>query len=265
MTLETLQNQFSDFLRERSDDVRPLVQGGPHAGVDTMLGIYRNAYAIRLIKILRGDFGRLHRLTGDATFDRFAAAYLAKHPSTSFSVRWVGAGLADFLATCDPWRSNAELAQLARLEWAQVMAFDAAGAPLVRRDAMASVAPADWPSLVFVPHASVQMLSISPDIFALWQALGRDEAIGARPTGFAADAPHLVWRLGLDVKLRPFEPDEAEAFTAAAASETFASICERLGDIVGFDRAAMRAVELLDRWLNSGMIGEMRVMPTGSA
>jgi hypothetical protein len=264
MTLAMLQNRFSDFLRDRSDDVRKQVRGGPNAGVDTMLGIYRNAYTIRLIKILRGDFSRLHRLAGDATFDRFAAAYLAAHPSTSFSVRWVGAGLADFLAAQEPWRRNPELAQLARLEWAQIMAFDAADAPLARREDLASVAPADWPNLVFAPHASVQVLAISPDIFAMWQALGGDEALGVRPTRFAADTLHLVWRLGLDVKLRPLEPDEADAFAAAIAGKNFAAICERLAEHVGEERAAMRAVELLARWIDSGTIGRIEIMPTQS-
>ena len=265
MTLATLQSRFLNYLRARSDDVRAQVRGGPKAGVDTMLGIYRNAYAIRLIKILRGDFSRLHRLVGDAMFDRLAGDYLAAQPSTSFSVRWVGAGLPDFLAAHETWRRNPELAQLARLEWAQIMAFDAADVPLARREDLAPIAPADWPNLVFAPHASVQVLAISPDIFAMWQVLGGDEALGARPTRFAADTPHLVWRLGLDVKLRPLEPDEAEAFAAAIAGENFAAICERLADFVGFERAAARAAELLDRWLNAGMIGEIRVMPTGSA
>ncbi len=126
MTLATLQSRFSDYLRARSDDVRAQVRGGPHAGIDTMLGIYRNAYTLRLIKILRGDFDRLRRLVGDANFDRLAGAYLAANPSTSFSVRWVGAGLPEFLVTHETGRRHPELVQLARLEWAQIMAFDAA-------------------------------------------------------------------------------------------------------------------------------------------
>lgn len=265
MTLASLQTQFSDFLRARSDAVRSQVRGGAHAGIDTMLGIYRNAYAIRLVKILRGDFSRLHRLVGDATFDRLAGDYLAAQPSTSFSVRWIGAGLSAFLAAHEPWHRHPELAQLARLEWAQIMAFDAADAPLARREDLAAVAPADWPHLVLAPHASVQILSIAPDIFAMWQALGSDEPLGERPPQLAVDAPHLVWRLGLDVKLRALETDEAAALDTAMADRNFADICERLAWHVGDDRAAARAVELLDRWLNSGMIGEIRTMPTGSA
>lgn len=265
MTLAGLQNDFADFLFERSDGVRARVRGGPHADLDTLLGIYRNAYAIRLVTILRDDFSRLHRLIGNATFDRIAANYLDARPSTSFSVRWVGAGFADFLASQEAGCTNPELVQLARLEWAQITAFDAADAPLLRREDLASVAPADWPNLVFVPHASVQVLAISPDVFALWQVLGEDKPVGPRPAQLASDTPHLVWRLGLDVKLRPLEPDEADAFAAAVAGENFAEICERLADYVGEDRAALRAAELLDRWTTGGMIGRIEGTSTGSA
>ena len=264
MTLTHLQNDFADFLRDRSDAVRAQLRGGPHADLDTMLRIYRNAYTLRLTGILRSDYSRLDKLAGDETFNRIAAAYLAAHPSTFFSVRWVGAALPGFLAAAEPWRRNPELAQLARLEWAQVMAFDAADAPLSVRDDVATVAPDDWPGLSFVPHASVQVLSISPDIFALWEALDGDEPIAARPAQFAANAPHLVWRLGLDVKLRPLEADEGDAFAAAIAGENFAAICERLAQHVGEERAAMRAAELLVRWIDNGMIGRVDVTPTQS-
>ncbi len=263
MTLARLQNDFADFLRDRSDAVRSHLRGGPHADLDTMLGIYRNAYTLRLTGILRSDYSRLNKLAGDETFNRIAAAYLAAHPSTFFSVRWVGAALPGFLAATEPWRRNPELAQLAQLEWAQVMAFDATDKPLAVRDDVATVAPDDWPGLSFVPHASVQVLSISPDIHALWQALG-GEPIGARPARFAADAPHLVWRLGLDVKLRPLETDEAVALEAAIAGESYAAICERLAGQVGDERAAMRAAELLARWIDNGMIGRVNVTPTQS-
>jgi hypothetical protein len=264
MPLTGLQREFADFLRDRPNAIRERVRGGPHASVETLLGIYHNAYAIRLIKILREEFARLRKFLGDAAFDRLAKAYLAEHPSKYFSVRWLGIDVAAFLAARDPWRANPELAQLAQLEWAQAMAFDAADAPLARREDLTAVPPADWPGLKLTPHASVQILSVSPDLFALWQALGRDEKIGERPAHFAPDAPHLVWRLGLDVKLRPLETDEAEAWNAAIAGEPFAELCERLAAHVGADRAAVRAAELLDRWISTGMIGRIEFTPSMS-
>jgi hypothetical protein len=265
MTLTNLQGAFSDFLRDRPNALRDRVRGGPHADIDTLLGIYRSAYTIRLVKILQDDFDRLRKFAGDALFDRIAKEYLAAHPSIFFSVRWIGGGLADFLAGTGPWRNDPELVQLARLEWAQTMAFDAADAPLATREELVSVPPVNWPDLTLSPHASVQLLAISPDIFALWQALGRDEPAGEKPARFAPDVPHLVWRTGLDVKLRELEPDEADAWAAAIEGEPFAAICERLCDHVPVDRAALRAAELLDRWITTGMVGRIDFTPTMSS
>lgn len=263
--LRNLQGTFADFLLGRASDIAARVQGGPHADARTLLGIYRNAYRIRLVKVLREDFKRLRRFLGDAVFDRMAAAYLTACPSRSFSVRWLGDRLPDFLATTDPWALDRAITQLAQIEWAQSMAFDAADEPLLARETLASVAPGDWPSLVLALHPSVQILSISPDIFVAWQQLGSDDAsIGERPAALAPDAPLLVWRLGLDVKLRPLETDEADMLEGIVAGEPFAALCERIAAHVGTERAAWRTAELLERFVAAGMLGSANVARTGS-
>ncbi|MEX0807688.1 MAG: DNA-binding domain-containing protein [Dongiaceae bacterium] len=256
-SLARLQQDFADFLHDRPSDIRAQVTGGPNAGLDTLLGIYRNAYTVRLVGILRDEFATLRALVGDRAFDRIARAYLAAHPSTYFSVRWIGIGLADYLATADPWRADMSLAQIAQIEWAQTMAFDAADRPLVSRADLAVVPPTGWPGLILTLHPSVQILSVSPDLFAIWNRIAQGEPADAKPATVAARAPHLVWRIGLDVKLRPIEPDEAAALDAVATGQTFADICELLAGHVGPDRAAMRAATLLERWVSTDMIGRV--------
>lgn len=265
MPLADLQRDFADFLLDRPSRIQEKVAGGPHATPDRLLGIYRNAYGARLVGILRDEFPGLRRLAGDDAFDRIARAYLTAHPSRYSSVRWIGIGLADFLAETDAWRADTGLSEMARIEWAQTMAFDAADRPLATRDDLASVPPTGWPGLVLVPHASVQTIAVSPDVFAVWNRVSRGEDAGARPTDLAPPAPHLVWRTGLDVKLRAFETDEAAAWTAAVAGHHFADICECLAAHVGSDQAAYRAATLLDRWVSTGMIGRIEFMPDMSS
>ncbi|MEX2296222.1 MAG: DNA-binding domain-containing protein [Dongiaceae bacterium] len=264
-SLAHLQRNFADFLRDRPNKIRAQVTGGPNAGLDTLLGIYRNAYTARLVGILRDEFAKLRSLIGDREFDRIAHGYLAAHPSKYFSVRWIGIDLADFLTVAEPWRADTALAQIARIEWAQTMAFDAADRPLVLRADLTTIPPTGWPGLILTLHPSVQILSVSPDIFAIWNRLAQGEEAGAKPAAIAPEAPHLVWRIGLDVKLRPAEPDEADALDAVAAGLTFADICERLSDHVGADRAAFRAAELLERWVSMEMIGRIEFSPDMSS
>jgi hypothetical protein len=263
--LAHLQQDFADFLRDRSSAIRDRIKGGPHAELDTLLGIYRNAYTGRLVGILREEFAKLRLLVGDGSFDELAHAYLAAHPSTYFSVRWIGRELADFLATAEAWRMDPALAQIARIEWAETMAFDAADRPLVARADLATVPPTAWPGLVLTLHASVNRLSVSPDIFAIWNRLANEEPAGSRPTAPTTETPHLVWRIGLDVKLRPAEIDEAAALDAVANGESFAVICELLADHVGADQAAFRAAALLERWVSSEMIGRIEFSPDMSS
>ncbi|MEX2201369.1 MAG: DNA-binding domain-containing protein [Dongiaceae bacterium] len=263
--LARLQQDFVDFLRDRPSAIRDRIKGGPHADLDTLLGIYRNAYTGRLVGILGEEFPKLRRLAGDRVFDDLAHAYLAAHPSTYFSVRWIGRELADFLATAEPWRKDPGLAQIARIEWAETMAFDAADRPLVVRADLVAVPPTAWPGLTLTLHASVNRLPVSPDIFAIWNRLANEEPPGSLPAVLAPEVPHLVWRTGLDVKLRPAEQDEAAALDALADGESFAGICERLADHVDPDQAAFRAAELLERWVSSEMIGRIAFSPDMSS
>jgi hypothetical protein len=265
MPLAELQQDFANYLLDRPSRIQDKVAGGPHAATDRLLGIYHNAYGARLVGILRDEFPSLRRLAGDDAFDRIARAYLAAHPSRYSSVRWIGIGFADFLAETDPWRADTVLSDMARIEWAQSMAFDAADEPLATRDALASVPPTGWPGLILVPHASVQTIDVSPDVFAVWNRVSRDEDAGGRPTDLAPPAPHLVWRTGLDVKLRAFETDEAFAWEAAVAGRQFADICECLAEHTGPDQAAFRAATLLDRWIVAGMIGRIEFVPDMSS
>ena len=263
--LARLQQDFADFLRDRPSAIRDRIKGGPHADLDTLLGIYRNAYTGRLVGILREEFPKLRRLLGDRVFDDLAHAYLAAHPSTYFSVRWVGRELAGFLAAADPWRKDPGLAQIARIEWAETMAFDAADGPPVARADLATVPPTAWPGLVLTLHPSVNRIAVSPDVFAIWNRLANQEPGGSVPPVLASEAPHLVWRIGLDVKLRPAERDESAALDALAKGESFAGICEFLADHVGPDQAAFRAAELLERWVSTEMIGRIAFSPDMSS
>jgi hypothetical protein len=263
--LAHLQRDFADFLQDRPSAIRDRIKGGPHADLDTLLGIYRNAYTGRLVGILREEYPKLRLLVGDRSFDDLAHAYLAAHPSTYFSVRWIGRELTDFLATAEPWRKDPGLAQIAHIEWAETMAFDAADRPLVARADLAAVPPTAWPGLVLTLHPSVNRIAVSPDIFAIWNRLANEEPAGSPPAMPACESPHLVWRIGFDVKLRAAERDEAAALDALANGENFAGICERLAEHVGPGRAAFRAAELLERWVSTEMIGRIAFSPDMSS
>jgi hypothetical protein len=92
------------------------------------LEIYNRQYWFRLIAAVTEDFTALQAVVGAKRFDVLVLAYLRENPSTSFTLRDLGAKLPQWL------ESHAEVTarrhrlalDVARLEWAYVEAFDSA-------------------------------------------------------------------------------------------------------------------------------------------
>lgn len=94
-----------------------LVKDTPYLSAQDRLDIYARGYLARLISHLRSDFPTLRAHTGDDLFDLFATAYVQARPPSSWSLRHLGDGFADFLDDTRPPQPGADLpAALARLE-----------------------------------------------------------------------------------------------------------------------------------------------------
>lgn len=90
--------------------------------------IYSKSYWYRLFDSLYEDFPGLRAIIGDRTFMKLSEAYLAEHPSSSFTMRDLGSKLEQWLRQNRGWAGrDIELAlDMVRLEWAHIEAFDEA-------------------------------------------------------------------------------------------------------------------------------------------
>jgi hypothetical protein len=90
------------------------------------LEIYNRQYWFRVLSCLMDDFPGLRAILGEKKFDRLAEAYLAECPSRSFTLRDLGSRLPAWVERNPRFlRPHARAAlDMARLEWAQVVAFD---------------------------------------------------------------------------------------------------------------------------------------------
>lgn len=90
------------------------------------LEIYNRQYWFRLLDCLHDDFPGLRAVLGDSRFLRVATAYLDRYPSASPDLRNLGSRLVQFFEEgCPEAAPYVELARdMARLEWAQLVAFD---------------------------------------------------------------------------------------------------------------------------------------------
>src|SRR5439155_24117779 len=91
------------------------------------LEIYNRQYWFRIIDCFYDDYPGLRAVLGERKFSKLCRVYLAKYPSTSFTLRNLGQHLERFLRE----KSHGPMAlDMARLEWARVVAFDGAAEPV---------------------------------------------------------------------------------------------------------------------------------------
>jgi hypothetical protein len=90
------------------------------------LEIYNRQYWFRVLTCLADDFPGLRAVLGEKRFDRLSEAYLAECPSRSFTLRNLGSRLPGWIEKHARFvRPHTRAAlDMARLEWAQVVAFD---------------------------------------------------------------------------------------------------------------------------------------------
>lgn len=232
--------------------LRDSLLGSTGLGVEQGLAIYHNAYRARLLEALRGDYPAVHGWLGDEEFDALALAYIDAHPSRHFSLRWLGAELASFIDGFLVPEQAQPLSELARLEWAFTLAFDApAGEPLSLVQ-MAELPAEEWPTLQLRYLPAVQARPCRFNSLALWRAI-KEQAPFPGSQALAQEQLCLIWRDGLVSRYRSLDRAEAAALRGMAEEGwSFGELCSQL-DEYG-EQAALQAATWLRQWLNDGLL-----------
>ncbi len=255
--LARLQEDFQTYLLSLAG---PMEQEIVSDALDarTRLGIYADAYRLRLLEALETDFVALRALLGPEAFERLGRAYIDAHPSDHYSLRYFGRHLSGFLAQAAPYRDNPLLAEMARFEWALTDAFDAPDAGVAAVEDMARIPPEDWPGLRFAFHPSLQRLELQWNAPAIWNAVDGNEPL---PQPQAAQYPvgWMVWRQDLQIYFRSLSVDQAWMLDALRGGQTFAAVCEGLTEWIDAQHVALHAAGLLRQWLEDGLIAQIRL------
>ncbi|OAE11083.1 DNA-binding domain-containing protein [Pseudomonas fluorescens] len=227
--------------------------GGPTLDVDTGLAIYHNAYVSRLQEVLRHDFGAIWYWLGDDEFALLTQAYVRRHPSAHYSLRWLGERFPAFIVEHLVAEQSAPLAELARLEWAFTLAFDAPqGEPLTLND-MAQLPPEAWPGLQVALAPSVQQMLCQFNTVAIWRA-SKDESDFPDSHALELAQVCLVWRHQNVCHYRSLEPSEACALAGMVATGwSFSELCAELA-VTYKEGAPLQAVTWLKQWIQDGLL-----------
>lgn len=150
--------------------------------------IYHDMYRVRLDEALAIDFPRLRQRLGDDGFATLAAAYRARYPSTTPSLRHYPRHLPRLVAERFP--SEPALAELAALEWARVDVFDDGDEALLTGDTIAALTPDALVALPLRVITAHRLIATPHTVEAAWADPAAD--IGeARP----GHRTLLVWRV----------------------------------------------------------------------
>lgn len=271
-----------------------LIRSDARLGAEARLDVYANAYFFRIHDVLAEDYPSLRAVLGETDFHDLVTSYLAVHPSTHPSLRWIGGRLSGFLRehpAAAGVRARCPLAaDLADLEWATEMVFDAADSRPATRDDLARLAPEAFDALPLRLRPSVRLLHLAWPVHELRAAWRREEPL---PEVAPAETAVCVWRGGQAaegeragetrgqragetggqragepggeadgesaqrdgrVMNRVLAPDEAAALDRVATGVAFGALCEAIAAEAGDEQAPALAAGFLARWVDDGLL-----------
>ena len=252
MSLRALQAEFHAYVLDEQGQA-----GGFAAKLATPLGgdgarrmrVYHHAYRARLGQVLREVFDKTWSYLGDEAFDRAVETYVARHPSTSPSLDDFGAAFPEHVATL--WPGEADVGELAWLDWTMRRVFDGEDAQALEVGVLASLSGDAWNTIGFVFHPTLAVRAVTTNVGGLWAGL--DEGSPLMPAPLEGPMAVRVWRKDLQPQFRTMEAVEATALAELVQGRSFAQVCERLTH-QRVEDPVERAAALLALWLQDGLI-----------
>jgi len=216
-----------------------IASGNERLSPAEQVDVYREQFLLRHLDVLREDFLTLEHALGDERFEALASAYLQAFPPRSFSLRDLGVDLPRFVAEVAPWSEDPLLADLARVEWAFVDAFDAPDAPPLDLAGVSAVPEDAWPSVRLVLQPSVQRLALRYPAHEARLAVRSAGDGGARVARPAPAQTYLVVFRGKDrLQCLAVEPDAYALLDELARGTALGDACERVAAASGASSAS---------------------------
>jgi hypothetical protein len=256
MTLASLQAELWELFVGAAPvrDAARLIKGGA-LSPDERVNVYAEMYWLRLRDVLRDEFPQVHAVLGEEDFDVLAAKYVKAHPSTHFSLNWLGQHLPAFLRA-HPIDGAPFLGDLAALEFTRSQVFLAPESPIVGREALGQVTAETAATARFTLTSAVKVLTHTHDVRALFRA--QADGVSWRGIEVPNTPSHLVvFRQGFEVFHDAVSPEEAAALELARGGATLPVLCEAF---VAFgEEAPARAFQAIASWVTEGLVARVDV------
>ena len=162
------QTAFAEALLDRTKPVPPTLRSWTGSEPRMRYGIYRNNVATGLARALAVRFPVTEKIVGEDFFTAMARDFVLCSPPISPVLLHYGEAFPEFVASFPPAAGLPYLADIVRLENAQVRAYHARDATPIDPQALARIAPDRVGGLRVVFHPAVSVVVSSYPIVTIW-------------------------------------------------------------------------------------------------
>jgi hypothetical protein len=187
------QNAFAEALLDRAKPLPHGLRSWTGAAPTKRYGVYRNNVATGLARALAARFPVTEKIVGEEFFTAMARDFVLGSPPVSPVLLHYGDDFPNFVAAFPPAADLPYLADIVRLENAQVKAYHAHDVAPIGTQVLARITPDRVNGLVFVFHPAAAVVTSSHPIVTIW----------AMNSGAEALAPIENWRAESALVTRP--------------------------------------------------------------
>ncbi|MBL8230480.1 MAG: putative DNA-binding domain-containing protein [Bryobacterales bacterium] len=138
-----------------------IVKASASLTAEERVAIYRDMFPLRMEDALASDYPGVQRAMGSEPFARLAARYVAAHPSRSYTLNRLGDHFPAFMRAQTRMRNGQFLSDLAELELAMTLVFDAAETPPMENEDIQRIAPERWPVMRLRAVDALRLVDLS--------------------------------------------------------------------------------------------------------
>jgi hypothetical protein len=221
---------------------------------DERIGVYADAYFIRLSDSLAADFCGVRRALGLPKFQQLVADYLPQHPSDSYHIGDLGRGLPEFIRTHPISIEFPFLHDLARLEWATLQSLYAERWPDLDPAMIAAVDPQAWPTARLRLDPTTHLMETDWPVDQLWQDRTLSEENGQKTLRQSESRWLIVYRDLQWVRVRAIDHAQWFALDRLHKGVTLEETCAELAGAFKDEAERLPVFQWFQSWANEGIL-----------
>jgi len=117
MNIKQLQQQFSDTLLYKNDQIAQKIKAKEAFTSDQLLQIYRNNFVMGVTEALSATYQHTLSLVGETFFNAVARQFILRHPPQENNMMTYGNGFSEYLHDLEQLKELPYVAEMARFEW----------------------------------------------------------------------------------------------------------------------------------------------------